>query len=72
MILEHPDHEASVSGEVTECFHDLSKWSWSIWDTRPTSVQNIFLHGGGRVHDLQQSRPTSVEIITNRFHDSPK
>ena len=73
VILEHPEHEARVGGEVTDFFHALSNWFWSVWDTRPDlSEQSVSLRQGSCVHDLRQSRPVSEEIGMTSFHDSPE
>ena len=71
MTLEHPDHEASVRGEGTDSFPDLSKWSWSVWDTRPTSEQKLprFVKQSWNIRDTRQ---TSVPNISFKEVASPR
>ena len=68
---EHPDHEASVRGEGTDSFPDLSKWSWSVWDTRPTSEQKLprFVKKSSNIRDTRQ---TSVPDISFKEVASPR
>ena len=70
MTLEHPDHEASVRGEGTDSFPDLSKWSWSVWDTRPTSEQKLprFVKKSWNIRDTRQTSVPDISFKKWQVH----